>query len=199
MPSLFPRVTKLFERGRSAHRRLVVRVYTEQNYLIENYFRPHGVGVLYASYGFIWFYFGLQKPAPVYSPVRHPLSEFFPHLGIPLEAGMVFIGAFEMFLGLLFVFREIRIAFWLFLGHQAVTLVTLAVIPFVAFQPPYITVLGNRIPWALTGYGAFVIKNVVFIAGFTLLAGIELGSLDVDLDDSEPTGVTNQHGVVEQT
>jgi hypothetical protein len=114
---------------------------------------------------------------------------------------MVFIGLFEMFLGLLFFFREIRVAFWLFLGHQAVTLFTLFVIPFVAFQPPYITAFGSRIPWALTGYGAFVIKNVVFIAGFTLLASIELGSLDVDTGQEGSKGPTvdGQQGVIEHT
>lgn len=164
---------------------LVNRSDAVQNYVVGNYFRPHGVTILYLSYGFIWFYFGFQKPAPVYSPVRLPLSEFFPHFGIPLDAGMVFIGTFEMFLGLLFFFRQLRLAFWLFLGHQAVTLVTLFVIPFVAFQPPYISLLGVRFPWALTGYGAFVIKNVVFIAGFTLLASIELDDTGTETERNE--------------
>lgn len=171
--------------GRAAA--LVERSYAAQDYVVRNYFRPHGVTVLYLSYAFVWFYFGFQKPAPVYSPVRLPLSEFLPHFGIPLGAGMVFIGTFEMFLGLLFLFRQIRVAFWLFLGHQAVTLVTLFVIPFVAFQPPYVTLLGVRFPWALTGYGAFVIKNVVFIAGFTLLASIELGDASARAHRDRPT------------
>jgi hypothetical protein len=74
-----------------------------------------------------------------------------------------------------------------------VTLLTLVVIPFVAFQPPYIAAFGIRFPWALTGFGAFVIKNVVFVAGFALLASIELGSMTVDTDRDDPE-VTSVQG-----
>lgn len=165
----------------------VDRVRGGQDYLVERYFRPHGVTILYWSFGFIWFYFGFQKPAPVYSPVRLPLSAFFPHFGIPLEAGMVFIGFYEMFLGLLFFLKQIRLAFWLFYAHQAVTFLTLVVIPHNAFQPPWFAVpfLGVHVPWALTGFGAFVVKNVVFVAGFTLLACVELGDLSLDPDEAD--------------
>lgn len=153
-----------------------------QDALLTNVFRPHGVTVLYWSFAFVFFYFGFQKPAPTYSPVRLPLSDFFPHFGIPLEAGMVFIGFYEMFLGLLFLFRQLRLAFWLFVPHQAVTFLTLLVIPYVAFQPPWIPILGAEVPWALTGFGAFVVKNLIFVAAFMLLVSIELG------DDPEEDG-----------
>lgn len=161
------------------------RVRAAQDALLTRVFRPHGVTVLYWSFAFVFFYFGFQKPAPTYSPVRLPLSEFFPHLGVPLEAGMLFIGAYEMFLGLLFLFRQLRLAFWLFLPHQAVTFLTLLVIPYVAFQPPWVPVLGVEVPWALTGYGAFVVKNVVFVAAFLLLASIELGGASAGDADEE--------------
>jgi len=157
---------------------VVERGHAAQNHLVANYFRPHGVTITYWSYGFIWFYFGLQKPAAVYSPVRNPLADFLPEFAIPVAAGMAFIGTYEMFLGLLFFFRDIRAAFPFFIAHQAVTFLTLVVIPFVAFQPPWIPLFGVSVPWALTGFGAFVVKNVVFVAGFVLLASVELGTLD---------------------
>jgi len=164
------------------------RVRAAQDALVANVFRPHGVTVLYWAFAFVFFYFGFQKPAPAYSPVRLPLSEFFPHFGIPLQAGMLFIGLYEMFLGLLFLFRQIRLAFWFFLPHQAVTFLTLLVIPHVAFQPPWVSVLGVEAPWALTGFGAFVVKNLVFVAAFLLLVSIELGDGPEDggADEGEP-------------
>lgn len=167
---------------------LLDRVHAGQDFLVETVFRPHGVTVLYWSFAFVFFYFGFQKPAPVYSPVRLPLSEFFPHFGIPLPAGMLFIGAYEMFLGLLFLFRRIRVAFWFFLPHQAVTFLTLLVIPSVAFQPPWIDLFGVQFPWALTGFGAFVIKNVVFVAGLALLFSVELGRAREDGDAADGGG-----------
>jgi len=166
---------------------VVDRVHAGQSYLVTNCFRPHGVAILYGAFAFVFFYFGFQKPAPVYSPVRTPLADFLPHFGIPLAAGMVFIGLYEMFLGLLFLFREIRVAFWFFYAHQAVTFLALFVVPFVAFQPPWLSVAGVEIPWALTGFGAFIVKNVVFVAAFTLLASIELGDLTT-ADAGEETG-----------
>ena len=165
---------------------IVERVQAGQDYLVTNVFRPHGVTALYWGFAFVFFYFGFQKPAPVYSPVRLPLSEFFPHFGVPLAAGMLFIGAYEMFLGLLFLFRQTRVAFWLFLPHQAVTFLTLAVVPFVAFQPPWVSVAGVSFPWALTGFGAFVVKNVVFVAGFALLVSVELGDRDSGQGGGDP-------------
>lgn len=162
-------------RNRILSRVAAIRINAWQDFLVNNYFKPYAVPILYLSYGFIFFYFGFQKPAPVLSPVRTPLSDFFPHFGIPLNLGMLFIGFYEMTLGILFFLREIRVAFWLFLPHQTITFLSLLIIPFVAFQPPWITILDVQIPWALTGYGAFVIKNIVFVAGFILLVGHELG------------------------
>lgn len=158
--------------------RVVDRVHTGQNYVVENLFRPHGVTALYWSFAFVFFYFGFQKPAPVLSPVRVPLTGFFEIFGIPVAAGMAFIGTYEMFMGLLFLLRQIRLVFWLFYAHQAVTFLTLLIIPHVAFQPPWIGVpiLGVEFPIAVTGFGAFVVKNLVFVAGFTLLASLELGA-----------------------
>lgn len=180
-------VTTLVRHVRSGRRLLdrpVSRVHRAQDFVLENVFNPYGVTVLYWTFGLIFFYFGMQKPSPATSPVRVPLTDFFATLHLPVDLGMYFIGTYEMFLGMLFFFKQLRAAFWLFLPHQLVTFLSLAIIPFVAFQPPYLTVFGLDIPWATTGYGEFVIKNVVFVAGFMLLASIELGGGE----DGESTG-----------
>lgn len=161
--------------GRLHLDRVVGRVHAGQNVVLANVFRPYGVTVLYVTFGLIFFYFGMQKPSPATSPVRVPLTDFFAVVGIPVDPGMYFIGTYEMFLGLLFLFKQLRAAFWLFLPHQLVTFLSLAIIPFVAFQPPFLTLFGVDVPVATTGYGEFVLKNVVFVAGFMLLAAVELG------------------------
>ncbi|WP_435365291.1 hypothetical protein [Haloarchaeobius sp. DYHT-AS-18] len=128
----------------------------------------------------MFFYFGLQKPAPVFTPVRVPLAEYFGTLGIPLGAAILFIGLYEMTMGVLFMLKRIRVLFWMFFAHQAIAFSTLIVIPKVAFQPPWLTipVLGADLPWALAGFSAFVLKNVIFVGGFLVLASVELGDAD---------------------
>lgn len=171
---------------------LVAPVHRAQNAVLANVFRPYGVIALYWSFAIVFFYFGFQKPSPAQSPVRVPLTDFLPVFGIPVDLGMVFIGTYEMFLGLLFFFRQLRAAFWLFVPHQAVTFLTLVVVPSVTFQPPYLLLFGHEIPWATTGFGEFVVKNLVFVAAFMLLVSVELGGEgdhrdveDVDDDDGD--------------
>lgn len=43
------------------------------------------------------------------------------------------------------------------------------------FRPPWLTVLGVEVPYILGSFSAFVVKNVVFIGAFMLLASKELG------------------------
>jgi hypothetical protein len=56
-----------------------------------------------------------------------------------------------------------------------VAFTTLLVIPYAIFQPPWLTVLGVDVPWALGSFSAFLLKNVVFVGAFMLLANNELG------------------------
>lgn len=161
--------------SRRSARGSLYRLYAAQDYVLIHFFRPHGVTALYWCFGFLFFYFGFQKPSPAQSPVRVPLTELFMMFGIPVDVGMLVIGSYEMFLGLLFFFKQLRLAFWLFIPHMIVGFLTLALIPLVAFQPPYLAVFGMDIPWATTGYGEFVVKNIVFVAGFMLLTAVELG------------------------
>lgn len=133
------------------------------------------VDVTYLAFAFVFFYFGLQKPMPVTSPVAGDVHAFVSALGLPAAAAPVFIGYYEMTLGVLFFLRRLRLAFFVFLAHQATTLLVLVVVPEVAFQPPYLHVLGLRIPWAFDWMAAYVLKNLVFVGAFMLLASAELG------------------------
>lgn len=154
---------------------LVERLNSAQDIIVAEYFVPYGTSLLYYAFGFIFFYFGLQKPAPVQSPVFVEVSLFVGEFGLPSEPTLVFIGLYEMFLGVLFFLKRIRIVFWLFFLHQFVGFLTLVTIPYVIFQPPWVTVLGVDIPWAVGGFSAFVLKNVVWVGAFVVLASVELG------------------------
>jgi hypothetical protein len=157
---------------------LVERLNSAQDIIVAEYFVPYGTSLLYYAFGFIFFYFGLQKPAPVQSPVFVEVSLFVGEFGLPSEPTLVFIGLYEMFLGVLFFLKRIRIVFWLFFLHQFVGFLTLVTIPYVIFQPPWVTVLGVDIPWAVGGFSAFVLKNVVWVGAFVVLASVELGNTE---------------------
>lgn len=141
-----------------------------QDYIISRFVSPYVYLYCRLAFAFVFFYFGLQKPAPNHTPVFVPVTLFTAEFGIDGQTALLFIGAYEMALGLLILFNRIRVAFWMFLAHQAVGFLSLVLIPYAVFQPPWLTVFGVDIPWALGGYSAFVLKNLVFVAAFLLLA-----------------------------
>lgn len=153
----------------------VERINSLQDRIVRDYFVPYGTTFLYYSFGFVFFYFGLQKPAPVQSPVFVEVTLFAGHFGIPSRPAILFVGLYEMFLGLLFFLKRIRLVFWLFFAHQIVGFLTLLTIPYSVFQPPWLTVFGIDIPWAVGGFSAFVLKNVVWVGAFIVLVSLELG------------------------
>ncbi|AEM56865.1 hypothetical protein HAH_1250 [Haloarcula hispanica ATCC 33960] len=85
---------------------------------------------------------------------------------------MVFIGVYELTIGLLFLLQKIRAIFFLFLGHQFVTLATLVIARSAYFQEPFL--LGT-VPWLFDAFAAYILKNTIFIGGFLVLAAVELG------------------------
>jgi len=135
----------------------------------------HAVGLLYLSLGAVFFYFGLQKPLPVSSPVAGELTYLAHTIGVAPYAVINFVGLYEMTLGILFFLRAFRPAFALFVVHQTVTFLSLIVLAYSAFQPPWMNVFGFQVPWVLAGYGAFVGKNLVFVAAVLLLLTLEYG------------------------
>lgn len=162
---------------------VIDRLLALQDRLVET-FDEYGVAFTYYAFGFVFLYFGLQKPAPVASPIRAPVEAFVGTAGIPIGIASPFIGWYEIVLGTLFLFRRLRLAFFVFLAHQAVAFLPLVVIPYVAFQPPWLDALGMDLPWALDWFSAFILKNTVFVGAFMLLASRELGGGT----DAEPDG-----------
>lgn len=136
------------------------------------------VDLLYYSFAFVFFYFGIQKPAPVVSPPRFPVSSALAETGIPLALGTVIliIGIYEVALAALFFFKKIKLAFWPFLIHQATGFAVLIIIPFEVFQPPWVEIGALMFPWYLGSFSAFVLKNVIFVSAFLLLYYVEMES-----------------------
>lgn len=175
------------------------RICRLQDRIVDRTFDRYAVPFTYASFAFVFFYFGIQKPAPVDSPVRTPVAVFVQKVSellstvplvdvqIPPETALVFIGTYEMFMGLLFLFQLIRVVFWFFLAHQAVTFLSIILTWRTTFQPPWLEVLGFELPWALGGFSAFVLKNLLFVAAFMFLASRELG-------DEGGTGIATSSG-----
>lgn len=158
-------------------------VHTEDR-LANTWFREYGTRIAFLAYTFVFFYYGLLKVIPGFStPVKGEVNAFMHGLGVPELAAVVgltytvvpvmyAIGVYEVTLGLLFAFRKIRAAFVLFFTHQLTTLVSLVVATEAYFQEPF---LFGTVPWLFDTFAAYVLKNVIFIGGFVVLAGLELG------------------------
>ena len=154
---------------------LVRDVYGFQDRLVAS-FAPYGVAATYYAFAFVFVYFGLQKLIPGnVAPVTGSIALFVGAFGIPVAIAGPFIGLYEVTLGTLFLTRRLRSAFFLFFGHQLVALLPLVVIPYHSFQPPWIVLGGLALPWSLDWFAAFILKNLVFVGAFMLLASRELG------------------------
>lgn len=149
------------------------RAWAAQDRLIEAY-EEYAVDLLYLAFGFVFLYYGILKPLPVETPVRENVGIFLGQFGIPVGIGINVIGWYEMVLGVLFLFRRIRLVFWPFLVHQAVTLLVLVTVPYTVFNPPWLVIGPLKLPWVLDSFAAFIGKNLVFTAAFLLLATLEL-------------------------
>lgn len=142
-----------------------------QNTIIEDYFIPHVDTILRASFAFIFFFYGLQKIAPGETPVDVPIGYIIARTPFIIETTTVvtLIGIYEIILGLIFLFNEIRIAAILFFPHQITTQLVILLNTKVFFTPPYLEIGPIEIPWLMGSFAAFALKNVVFIAGFIAL------------------------------
>ena len=140
-----------------------------------------GAGGIRLAFAFVFLTFGAQKLFFEPTPVDEPVTTFVTALGVPSAWAdaylMTFVGIYEVGLGTCFLFGKLRAAAALFVPHQFVGFLSLAVVPPVAFNDP--------IPFAYAGYGAFVLKNVVFVAAFLVLYGIFYGDRS---DDSTSDG-----------
>ena len=148
--------------------------------IVDDYCSRYGTRIAFGAFAFVFGYYGFLKlqalATGLTTPVRGEVGHFvdvlgLPGLGVSLTMVMVSIGLYEFALGLLFAFRKIRLAFPLFLGHQAVTFVSLVVTRHHYFQEPFV----GGVPWLFDSFAAYILKNTIFVGGFLVLAAIELG------------------------
>lgn len=142
---------------------------------LEGLCRAYGYTYARLAFGFVFIFFGAQKPiVPGASPVRADVSLFVTRLGLdalpgPIEWVLFFIGTYEMLLGFLILFDRMRLATPLFVAHQTTTLIAPFVVMDVAFRASYFEAGPLTIPYALDWFGAFALKNVLFVAAFVFM------------------------------
>ena len=142
---------------------------------IEALFTRYSYSYARVAFGFVFIFFGAQKPlVPGASPVGYDVTLFATRLGLGALPGPItwiplFIGCYEMFLGMLILINKIRLALPLFFAHQLVTLVAPFVVWDTAFREPYHHIGALTIPYAFDWFAAFALKNVLFIAAFCFL------------------------------
>ena len=148
--------------------------------IVDKYFVEHGTRIAFLAYAFVFGYYGFLKVQALFTGLSTPVREEVGHLvvllglpqmGITLTTVMVFIGIYEMTVGVTFALKRLRLAIPLFLGHQAVTLLTLVIARGYYFQEPFLF----GVPWLFDGFAAYILKNTIFIGGFLVLAAVELG------------------------
>ena len=149
-----------------------------QDRLVRTYFRPNAVTLTYWAFAFVFLYVGVQKVAPHRSSADVQLATVGGLLGIPYLEFVTFVGLWQIVIGALFLLRRLRLAAMLFVTFQLFTFGTLVVLSHVVFQPPWITVLGFDVPWALGAYAAFVLKNLVLAGTFFVLASLDAEPVD---------------------
>ncbi len=128
--------------------------------------RAYGASATRYAFAFVFLTFGVQKflvpgPSPVDEPIMAVADASQVTTVVPVALTPAFVGIYEVILGLCFLRNRLGVATVLFVPHHLVTFLTLAVVPSLAFAPP--------IPFAYDTFGAFVLKNVVFVGAFLLL------------------------------
>lgn len=156
-----------------------------ENTFVEGVLLKHSTNIAFAAYAFVFGYYGFLKvqalvtglTTPVRGEVGHLVSILgLPELGISLTAAMVFIGLFEMGIGVLFALKRIRLVLPVFLVHMAGTFASLVIARAFYFQEPF--VMG--VPWLFDAFAAYILKNTIFVGGFLVLAAVELSDRQPD-------------------
>ncbi|SIS01794.1 hypothetical protein SAMN05421752_107184 [Natronorubrum thiooxidans] len=128
--------------------------------------QAHAAPVTRFAFAFVFLTFGIQKFAvPGPSPVDEPIMAVA-EVGrfttvAPASMAPIAVGIYEVVLGVCFLRNRLGMATLLFVPHHLITFLTLAIVPSIAFAPP--------VPFAYDTFGAFVLKNVVFVGAFLLL------------------------------
>lgn len=154
------------------------RVNAFQDRLVRTYLQPYSLTFTYWACAFVYLYIGFQKVSPHRSAADVQLGTVGGLLGIPYVPFVTFIGVWQIVIGALFLLRRLRLCALFFFTYQFFTFGTLVWLRYIVFQPPWITVFGIDIQWALGAYAAFILKNLVFAAIFFVLASIDMEASD---------------------
>jgi hypothetical protein len=148
---------------------------------VEDVFVPYGTRIAFLTYTFVFGYDGFLKIQAfitgLSTPVRGEVANLvnvlgLPEYGISLTVVMLFIGLCEVSLGALFATKRLYLVTPVFLVYQFGTFLTLIIAKAHSFQEPYLV----GIPWLFDTFAAYILKNTIFVGGFLLLIGIELGT-----------------------
>lgn len=164
----------------------VAAVNAFQDWLVGRYLAPYSVRATYLAFAFVFIYLGIQKMVPHRSSADVELATIGGLVGIPYIPFVTFVGAWQVAIGAAFLAHRLRLAGIVFISYQAYTFGTLVVLRYVAFQPPWLSVLGVDIQWALGMYAAFILKNLVLASVFFVLVAIELDAPSPGTGGHEP-------------
>lgn len=126
----------------------------------------HGARATRLAFAFVFVTFGAQKVVfPEGSPVDGTILTFAAAIWVlpyvPIEWAPPMVGLYEILLGALLARNRLFAAACLFVPHQLTGFLSFLITPDLAF--------GDPAPFAFEVFGAFVWKNVVFVAAFLLL------------------------------
>lgn len=120
--------------------------------------------LLRLSFGIIFFWFGILKFFPAQSPAEQLASDTIYMLTFGIfskHTGLILLAILECGLGLMFLSGKFqKTAIMLALGHMLCTFTPLFLLPDASF---------TKAPYAFTLVGQYIMKNIVFIIGLTLM------------------------------
>lgn len=133
---------------------------------ITRWMAENGIGILRASLGIIFFWFGFLKFFPGLSPARDLAAQTIEILSlgyVPSYAAIPALAAWECAIGIgLIVGKMMRLVLLLLFVQMAGTLAPVFVLPREVF---------TEIPYAPTLEGQYIFKNIVLIAAAIVIGG----------------------------
>lgn len=133
-----------------------MRLLTHIDYAIVRFMRHFGKPLARIAFFIIFFWFGILKlvdVSPANPLVADLLEKTLPF--ITFEQFIIFLGIWEMLIGILFLIPHLeRLAILLLVPHIIVTAAPLILLPQITWQSPFVPTLE----------GQYIIKNILIVA-----------------------------------
>jgi uncharacterized membrane protein YkgB len=132
---------------------------------IAGFMQRWGLRALQVSLAVIFVWFGVLKPFGISpaEPLLRATVAWIPFL--PADTWLAVIGWWEVTIGVTFLFRKtVRVAIALLAMQMVGAFMPLVVLPHVTFQP-------DRIPYAPTMEGQYIIKNLLILSAALVVGG----------------------------